>query len=144
MDDNKYDDIINLPYHKSDKRHRMTNYERAAQFSSFAALTGYKEAIKETARLTDSLMLLDENKQEELNNKLQILLHEINQNKDIAIAITYFKPDENKSGGEYLTVNAGIKKIDEYKKIIILADETIVDIESIIEIESELFQEYNF
>ena len=46
----KYDDIINLPHHVSATRPRMPVGDRAAQFSPFAALTGYDAAIKDTAR----------------------------------------------------------------------------------------------
>ena len=55
-----YDDIIDLPHHVSDTRPRMSRLDRAAQFSPFAALTGYGAAIKETARLTDERAELGE------------------------------------------------------------------------------------
>ena len=43
-----YDDIINLPHHVSTKHPRMSMYNRSAQFSPFAALTGYEKAIEES------------------------------------------------------------------------------------------------
>ena len=77
MNDNKdihqYNDIINLPHHQSATRPHMSNYERAAQFSPFAALTGHDEAIKETARLTDRKIEIDEYAKDDLNIKLQII-----------------------------------------------------------------------
>ena len=48
-----YDDIINLPHHVSDHHPRMSMSDRAAQFSPFAALTGYEQAVQETARRVD-------------------------------------------------------------------------------------------
>lgn len=77
MNDNKdihqYNDIINLPHHQSATRPHMSNYDRAAQFSPFAALTGHDEAIKETARLTDRKIEIDEYTKDDLNIKLQII-----------------------------------------------------------------------
>lgn len=46
----KYDDIIDLPHHVSATRPRMSMQERAAQFSPFAALVGFDDAIQETGR----------------------------------------------------------------------------------------------
>ena len=91
---NTYEDIINME-HPTSKRHpRMTVYNRAAQFSPFAALTGHKEALKETARITDNKIELDENVKRELDYKLQQIL---NKNDSIQnVQITYFKKDENK------------------------------------------------
>ncbi len=68
-----YDDIIHLPHHVSTKHPRMSALDRAAQFSPFAALTGHDSAIKETARLTDIKLELDEDKKEELDSCLQML-----------------------------------------------------------------------
>ena len=70
----KYGDILNLPHHQSKVHPQMSIYDRAAQFSPFAALTGHEAAIKETARLTEEQVELDEDKQEELNEKLQTLI----------------------------------------------------------------------
>ena len=42
-----YSDILNLPHPVSEKHPRMSLYDRAAQFSPFAALTGYDAAIEE-------------------------------------------------------------------------------------------------
>ena len=69
---NNYDDIINLPHHVSSKRPQMTLENRAAQFAPFSALTGYSEAIKETGRLTNKKIEIDEEEKIILNTKLQI------------------------------------------------------------------------
>ena len=117
---NTYEDIINME-HPTSKRHpRMTVYNRAAQFSPFAALTGHEEALKETARITDNKIELDENVKRELDYKLQQIL---NKNDFIQnVQITYFKKDENKEGGAYLNICSKIKKIDEYKKTVEFTD----------------------
>lgn len=132
-----YDDIINLPHHQSAVRPHMSNYDRAAQFSPFAALTGHDEAIKETARHTDQKIELDEYTKEDLNGRLQIIRE--NLGKDVEVRITYFQPDEKKSGGTYLDVTGCVKSIDEYEKKVVFTDKTKIPIENISRIESELF-----
>ena len=140
MNDNKdihqYNDIINLPHHQSATRPHMSNYERAAQFSPFAALTCHDEAIKETARLTDRKIEIDEYAKDDLNIKLQI----IDDNPGTEVTITYFQPDEKKSGGAYLTVTGCVKRIDEYEQTVVFTDRTAIPIDQISEIESELFR----
>ena len=113
----------------------MTVYNRAAQFSPFAALTGHEEALKETARITDNKIELDENVKRELDYKLQQIL---NKNDSIQnVQITYFKKDENKEGGAYLNICSKIKKIDEYKKTVEFTDGKEIFIDDIISIEEE-------
>ena len=97
----KYGDILNLPHHQSKVHPQMSIYDRAAQFSPFAALTGHEAAIKETARLTEEQVELDEDKQEELNEKLQTLIAYATEHP--TVSVTYFKPDDKKTGGEYVT-----------------------------------------
>lgn len=135
-DIHKYDDIINLPHHQSATRPHMSNYDRAAQFSPFAALTRHDEAIRETARLTDRKIELDEYTKEDLNSKLQI----IGDNLGTEVAITYFQLDEKKSGGAYLTITGCVKRIDEYEQTVVFTDRTAIPIDQISEIESELFR----
>ena len=135
---NDYDDIINLPHHASSTRPRMSMIDRAAQFSPFAALTGYDAAIKETGRLTDEKIELDEEALNSLNMKFQILFERLDEQPDIAI--TYFKPDETKSGGAYLTTTDKIKKVDEYERIITTANGTKIPMDDVINLESVIFQ----
>lgn len=134
----RYDDIINLPHHASTKYPHMSLYDRAAQFSPFAALTGHDAAIKETARLTDEKSELDEDVKAILNEKLQIIRE--NPNTDISVTFTYFVPDENKSGGTYISHTGSVKRIDEYQHTVIMKDKTVIPMEQISEIESELFR----
>lgn len=134
-DDHKYDDIINMPHHVSSKRQRMSMIDRAAQFSPFAALTGYDAAVKETARLTDKRIELDEYEKAALDEKLRIAL----ENPEEEITITYFKPDVKKDGGAYISNTGKIKKIDDYERVVVLIDGLKIPIEDITEIEGALF-----
>jgi len=133
-----YSDIINLPHHQSKTRPHMTNYNRAAQFAPFAALTGHSEAIDETARLTDSKIELDEYQKAELNDKLLLLVN--SENKE-DVFITYFVPDDKKSGGAYITKMGIVAKIREYEKDVVFEDGTEVPIDDIIAIEGNQFSE---
>lgn len=118
---NRYDDIISLPHHQSKTRPHMPLIDRAAQFSPFAALTGYDDAVKETARQTERKAELSEEMQACLQEKLQILQAQI-PTKPEAI-LTYFEGDEKKAGGTYRTVRGEIKRIDEYRRVIVLLEE---------------------
>lgn len=136
--EHKYDDIINLPHHVSVRHPQMPLLNRAAQFSPFAALTGYDTAIKETARITEEWIELDESRKEMLDERLQIIRGRIAER--LEITFTYFKPDEKKSGGAYLTVTGRVRKIDEYRHQIILEDGTALNMDKLFSIEGELFR----
>lgn len=129
----KYDDILNLPHPVSQKRSRMTNYDRAAQFSPFAALTGYEGVIQETARLTDTQIELDEGGKALLDEKLQELLEQI-QEQPRAV-FTCYQPDERKLGGAYVTLGGQVKKIDPVARCILLTDGSVIPIHRIYGIE---------
>ena len=128
---NPYEDIINLPHPTLEKHPRMSMIERAAQFSPFAALTGYEDAIDETARLTDSKIELSEDEKAALDQKLRIIAEDPT---DIETTITYFVPDARKAGGAYEVVAGPVKKIDSVERIVAMADGTKIPIEDIIEI----------
>ncbi len=134
-----YDDIINLPHHVSKTRPQMSMWDRAAQFSPFAALTGYDAAIKETGRLTDEKIDLGEEEKEVLDRKLRFLMKKLSERP--ALTVTYFVPDEKKSGGAYVTKMGRLKKIDGLSRRIQLTDGTKIPLDDILEIESELFQD---
>lgn len=137
-----YDDIINLPNPTSPRHLRMSLYDRAAQFSPFAALTGHDAAIHEAAKLTNNKRELEEDTLNQLNERLNIIKNNITS-KEI-VTITYFVPDDKKSGGSYITHSGIIKKIDEYEQTIIMTDKTQIAIKHISEIESELFKKFPF
>ena len=130
MYEEDYSDIINLPRPLFSAHPKMTMINRAAQFSSFAALAGYDDAIGETARLTSTRIELSEDEKTELDRKLQFLRDKLG-----TADITYFIPDRSKSGGEYVTKCCDVKAVDEFEREIILRDGTIIPIEDIIAVE---------
>jgi len=132
-----YDDIINLPHYVSKKRPQMSIEARSAQFAPFAALTGYDERVKETARLTDKKIELEDGQKEILNNKLLYILENINMKPEINF--TYFVPDTKKSGGKYIDKTGIIRKIDMVEQYIQFTDKSKIDINNILSIESDLF-----
>lgn len=131
----QYDDIIHLPHHISKIHPPMPIQDRAAQFAPFAALTGHHDAVKETARLTEERIELDENCKAVLDGKLQNIQEQSDRNS--VVSITYFEPDRKKAGGAYVTLTGCVKKIDEYERAVILTDGTQIPIDEIIEIEEE-------
>jgi len=134
-----YDDIINLPHPTSAKHPRMSLYDRAAQFSPFAALTGYDDAIAETARLTDRRIELSETDLDRLNLKWQLVLEHISERP--AVTITYFVPDSKKEGGKYVSVSGCVKKIDEYEQTVTMTDGKKIPLPEVIRLDGVLFNE---
>ena len=132
---NKYEDIINMEYRKSNNRPHMSLHDRAAQFAPFAALTGHEEAIEETARLTEERIILDEVAKETISRNL----YEISMNLDKKwnVSITYFKPDRLKEGGVYLTDVGTVKKIDQVEKLVVMDNGMKLNIEAIVGINRE-------
>jgi len=127
------EDIINLPHHVSTKHPQMSLQDRAAQFSPFAALTGYEAAVKETARLTDRRIELDEGEKEKINLQLQQIRENLAEGPEATLV--YFVPDPRKEGGSYVTVTGRVLSIDEYKREILLQDGQIVPIEELFAVE---------
>ncbi len=127
-----YEDIIHLPHHVSVRHSQMPLRDRAAQFAPFAALTGHEEAVKETARLTDCKIELDENEIQLLDQKLQYLRDHLANRP--AVIITHFVPDLRKAGGRYLEQEGIVKKIKEYDHLIIMEDGTEIPITNILQI----------
>ena len=135
----RYDDIIDLPHHQSDTKPNMSLHDRAAQFSPFSALTGYDDAVRETERLTDIKQELSEETKAELDMKLSFLQYRIKEQPEIEI--TYFVPDEKKSGGRYVTEFAPIVKIDKLRRVVILQNKAEIPIDEIAGISGEIFKE---
>ncbi len=133
----KYDEIMGLPHHVSKTRSQMPMSDRAAQFAPFAALTGYDDAVKETGRLTDDKIELEENSLNELNAKIQLLRESLADKPEITF--TYFKPDERKAGGAYLTTTGTVKKLDDYERLIVLQDGTKLPMDDILDINGVIF-----
>ena len=126
---NEYDDIINLQHHQSSKRPHMNSHQRAAQFAPFAALTGYDAAIDETARLTDQKLELSDEQANHLNAQIQWIIENINDKPQVEI--TYFVPDNSKSGGEYVTVTGSVRRVDDQKREIVFVDGMNVKIDDV-------------
>ncbi|HHY16053.1 MAG TPA: YolD-like family protein [Firmicutes bacterium] len=135
--DQSYNDIINRPHHRSPTRPRMPRRDRAAQFSPFAALSGHEAAIEETERLTEKRITLSEEAKARLNTRLLLVAQNLGQRPHLSI--TYFLPDARKSGGAYLTETGTVKKIDRYRRIIILENEVAIPIEDITCIDGGIF-----
>ena len=129
----QYDDIIRLPHPDSPKHPRMSLYDRAAQFSPFAALTGHHAAIAETGRLTDRRVELDEYEMTRVDAELQ-RLQELLPSRPTA-SITYFVPDERKNGGSYQTVTGEVKRIDAVNSMIQMANRQLIPIADVFSIE---------
>lgn len=134
----QYDDIIHLPHHVSSTKPRMSAIDRAAQFSPFAALTGYDTSIKESARLTDARIELDDSQKEEIGEKLRLVTGQL----DAEIKITYFLPDTKKTGGKYVLAAGAVKKVDEYERMIIMGDGKQIPIDEIIDVDCDAFGEF--
>lgn len=131
-DYHQYDDIIGLPHPVSANHPQMSRADRAAQFSPFAALTGYEDAIAETGRLTDNRIELEEDARIILDEKLRWIQEQISVRPEAAV--TYFLPDSRKAGGSYVTLRGRVKKIDPYERVVVMQDGSRIQIEEIVEI----------
>ena len=132
----KYDDIINLPNPTPTCKPRMSALDRAAQFAPFAALTGYEAVVAEAARLTDDRLELSEDMKIILNDKMQMIVDNID--KEPFVTIKYFVPDKRKAGGAYVETSGIVKEIDEYERCIIMTDGIKIPIEQVRAIDGEL------
>lgn len=132
-----YEDLIQRSHPTSKHHPRMTLSERAAQFSPFAALTGYDESIKERARLTKQKRELSDDEKQILNVKLHFLQEHIQEEPEVSF--TYFEPDRYKEGGSYMTKTGVVKKIDPYSKIVKMQDNIDIPIKEISKIEGKVF-----
>lgn len=130
-----YEDILNHPRPVSKKHLPMSLWDRAAQFSPFAALTGYDAAVAETARLTETPIELDVDAKAELNEKLLFLQRRISPQ----VTVTYFVPDDRKAGGTYVTVTGVVRKLDSLNQWLLLEDGTRIFFGDILDLESPLF-----
>ncbi|WP_024859090.1 hypothetical protein [Ruminococcus albus] len=132
MPDN-YDDIKHLTRPQYDDLHPMSMSDRAAQFSPFAALVGYDDAVAETARLTDSRTVMTEDEMSELNDNLNRLLDSLDEQPEISV--TYFVPDEKKSGGKYVEKVGVVRIFDSYSQELVFKDRFRINIQDIFKIE---------
>ena len=133
----QYKDIIDIPHHVSKTRPQMPMSDRAAQFAPFAALTGYDAAIKETGRLTDERIELDEEALTALDMKYQLLMDAFDDAPEVTI--TYFQPDERKAGGKYVSAVGAVKKIDDFERRITMRNGTRIPMDDVLSIDGEMF-----
>lgn len=133
-----YEDIVHLPHHVSKMHPQMPRRDRAAQFSPFAALTGHDAAIKETARLTDEELELGDSVEDILDRKHLLLLEHLREHPEVTF--TYFIPDKRKAGGAYITKTGKLQKVDSFERTYVLMDKTVIPMDHLLTMESELFK----
>lgn len=131
----KYDCIMDLPHHVSKTRPQMSMHDRAAQFSPFAALTGFESSIDESIRRTEAWVDLNEDRKAELDFAFQELTANLHLSPQVSI--TYFIKDERKEGGAYKTIDCVVKKIDTYERTLILADGSKIPIDYVVDLSCE-------
>ena len=139
-EERKYDDIIDLPHFVSKNRPHMSQYDRAAQFAPFSALTGYGETIKEAARMTEPFQELSDTEKEILDMKLSILQNHLDELPELRIL--YYVPDEKKKGGSYVEKLIRVRKIDIQKRVIVSSDKEEFEIRSIRDLNGDLLDRY--
>ena len=133
-----YSDIINLPAHVI-KRHRLSLYDRAAQFAPFAALTGFGALINETSRLTDTKPELSEDTARLLNKRIHFLRENIRLKPEIEVM--FFVPDSRKSGGSIQKFTGKLRRIDEFNRQLIFVDKSQIQIDDVIFIQGNFFKD---
>lgn len=133
----KYDDIIELPHHTSEKHPSLGVSSYAAQFSPFAALTGYEDIVAEAARYTDERTELGDDEAEWLSAKFALLSERIKENP--VVTFTYFRRDAKKSGGEYLQVTSRVKRIDEVERKIYFTNGESLMADDVTDVTGEIF-----
>ena len=138
-DEHRYDDMLDLPHFTSPDHPRMSMINRAAQFTPFAALTGYGDAINEAARLTDDKLDLSEDNRLEIGDKLNYLKSCLDARPEVSI--TYFQPDSKKQGGKYITTTGAIRRIREFEHEVVMENGTMIAFGDILEIAGNVFDE---
>ena len=128
----KYNDILNLPHHKSDTRAKMPGSSRAAQFAPFAALSGFEDEITEAERQTEERIELDESRIEEIDRRLRFLFS-LDQKPEVTIK--YYEPDLKKEGGSYKTVIGVLVSYKETERLIKMADGTRIPVDDIVDVQ---------
>lgn len=135
----RYADMLDLPHPTSPRHPRMPIIDRAAQFAPFSALTGYDDAIDETARLTDTMREMTEDRREQLDRRQQLLLASIDRMPKVEV--TYFLPDARKAGGSYRTVRGTLERIDEIARILYLSGGHRIPLDAVCNLDSDIFRD---
>ena len=135
----RYDDILYLPHHVSPTRRRMTMAERAAQFSPFAALVGYEDAVRETGREVEQRIELSEEEKAVLDRKQQIILAALERGERPNVTVTYFQPDAKKDGGAYIDFTGEIKRVKTAENRFVFMNDMKISFSDIFDLHCELF-----
>ncbi|MCR5089901.1 MAG: hypothetical protein K6C08_10355 [Oscillospiraceae bacterium] len=140
-----YADIIDLPHHQSKKHPHMSLYDRAAQFSSYKALSGYEDMVAEEARITDQEIILSDEQLDRLGEKLELIADVIQDGESPQMTFTVFIPDTRKPGGRYEEITDRVKRIDAVsRKLVLMSTKEIsgvnmtIDFDKIIDIHGDL------
>lgn len=133
---NNYSDILYRAHPTSMIHPRMSRQDRAAQFSPFAALVGYEDVVRETARLTEKRLMLTEDKVTELDARLRLAME-----LDAEIAVTWFQPDALKDGGGYVTTYGHIRKVNKPEHVLTMGDNTRIPIQEITAVDGVIFND---
>ena len=128
-----YDDILHLSRPVSGRHPPMSRSDRAAQFSPFAALTGYEAAVRETARLTQGRIELSEEEKASIDSVLQYLQAHLSEQPPVIV--TYFVPDLKKDGGEYRTISGSLRRIEPLERRLLLVDGTQIPVDDIFQLQ---------
>ena len=128
-----------MPRPELKKHERASRESRAAQFGAFRCLTGYEDAVAETARYTDNMPIVSEQMMDVINHQIQVLRDHLEAKPEIAVV--YFKPDEKKSGGSYVTMTGHLKKIDDIECKFVFTNQKEISVCSILELAGDVFNE---
>ena len=133
----KYEEIINMPHHISERHPPLEKDSYTAQFSPFESLTGFDIVVEEVARVTDNMICIDEDEKSRLSDMIVEIIKNIDSKPEITFR--YFIPDAEKDGGKFVSVNGTVKKYSDADNTIMLSDGTIIPVESIVDIQGSLF-----
>ena len=137
--DHRYDDILYLPHPVSQVHPAMPLQERAAQFASFKALTGFEDEIDEQGRFTEAAAELDESRRDELDARLNLLLSWGDASPEVEF--TWFCPDDKKAGGKYCSAQGRLIRIDPISHMIFLSSGDHIPVGCLFDIRGAVFAE---
>ena len=128
----RYDDIIDLPHHRSTKHRHMSNLERAVQFMPFAALNGHDERVREVSSTPCTRIALADDERETLNDRLVEVIGQLESHP--YASITYFQPEGGRDAGEYMTAEGAVRRFDQMRRVIVMEDGTRIALVNIVDI----------
>ena len=134
---NPYETIIDHPHFVSKKYPPMPMEKRAAQFSPFKAMVGYDDEVEEESRFTESEIFMDENRLEELDERMRTVAEKVAAGERPTVTFTHFVPDDRKEGGEYVVTEGKVRRIDEMTGVLVLTDGRRIEISRITEVEEK-------